>query len=186
MTDYGGLGGIWEGRPLDEADAFEALLNRLFGDAVRADDETAKALWGALSNVEWHHANGDTAGFSFRRAGDVVAAIRGNGNYMEWYCSAPYGVVREDIREAMAAEGWVPHYYEKARGRMTCVKGPQTREEFLALPIVAVEQGRYTGLAILKPEGMVCAAQDEDGDWWAIEGDSEGGYCRRWIGGAPP
>lgn len=63
-------------------------------------------MWGALANVEWTHVNGDNAGYSFRAAGDLIASIRGNGMYMDWYCSSECPRVTYAISEAMGSEGW--------------------------------------------------------------------------------
>lgn len=82
MTRYGGLGGVPMTLPLDPADKFQATINRVLGDRIRADDQLACAMWCALANVDWKHKDGDTAGYSFRAAGDLVAAIRGSGYYM--------------------------------------------------------------------------------------------------------
>ena len=49
---------------------------------------------------------------------------------------------------------------------------PTTRDELLALPIWDIAdrgEGRYTGLAVLKPEGCCFAAADDNGDWWVVE-----------------
>lgn len=108
MTAYGGFGGLREARPIDNEDKFELAVERALGAEIRENDQAASAMWSALANVGWEHHNGDTAGYTFRAAGDLIAAIRGRGNYMDWYCSGPDGVVAPDIRAALAAEGWTP------------------------------------------------------------------------------
>jgi hypothetical protein len=105
-------GDVVGGRPIELEDVFEASIDRVLGDKVRSDIQTAVALWSALTNVEWIH--GDVGvGLSFRAAGDVVASLRQGredpcGNYLDWYCAGEPGVIREDIRAALAVEGWAP------------------------------------------------------------------------------
>lgn len=106
MTDYGGLGGLPRGRELNLDDAFEMAVEVTLGELIRESDELAKQMWSALANVDWTHENGDTASYSFRAAGDLIAAIRGGGNYIDWYCSGPYAQVTDEIETAMAAVGW--------------------------------------------------------------------------------
>lgn len=103
---FGGLGGLRGGREFDAEDLFEAAVNRCLGDKIRADDEIAKKMWAALANQDWQHTDGHTAGYSFRAAGDLVAAVRGSGDYMDWYCSHPYPYAGDDIVSALATEGW--------------------------------------------------------------------------------
>lgn len=111
---FGGLGGSFELVRFDEYkdDDFAHAVNRSLGDRIRASDDTAVAMWSALANVDWRHANGDTASYSFRSAGDLIASIRGSGWYMDWYCSGPYATVSDEIAEAMAAEGWTSRAME--------------------------------------------------------------------------
>ncbi len=121
VSDFGGMGGIMGGRERDPADLFEAAIARAFGKRLRKQGrgpgwpgankrkkKLGQRLWGALSNVDWEHENGDTAGYSFRAAGDLIASVVGDGDYMDWYCSACDGFVDGDIEEAMAKLGWRP------------------------------------------------------------------------------
>jgi len=105
---FGGLGGLWDGRGLDPEDKFEVAVNRALGDQIRADDEMATAMWSALANVDWYHPEtGNTASYSFRAAGDLIAAIRGSGHYMDWYCSGPYAQVSDHIARSLKKQGWI-------------------------------------------------------------------------------
>jgi len=106
MTDFGGLGGLKECRPMNAADLFEQAVSRVLGDEMRKSDGLCRDMWSALANVEWTHENGDTASYSFRAAGDLIAAILGRGNYMDWYCSGEYATISCQIADAMQAEGW--------------------------------------------------------------------------------
>lgn len=89
--------------------AFEQMLDRTLGDILRADENDAFEMWGALANVDWCGPNGESVGYSFRAAGDLLAAIRrdqGHMTYMYYYCSVPAGHVSEWIAQALAAQGW--------------------------------------------------------------------------------
>lgn len=86
--------------------AFELALERLLGERIRADGACAVEMWSALANVGWHASDGDIVSYSFREAGDLVAWLREEGDYMDWYCSGDVGVVAPWIGDALAAEGW--------------------------------------------------------------------------------
>lgn len=107
-TKFGGLGGITGGRPLDETDDFEMAVSRSLGEAMKTDDTLCIEMWSSLANQDWVHENGNTAGYSFRAAGDLIAAVIGRGEYMDWYCSGPYETVSDRIEEALKKEGWMP------------------------------------------------------------------------------
>lgn len=117
MTDFGGFGGVQGGRDRDLSDQFENAVDRTFGSKLRADGrgrsycaeppyKLGERIWGSLANVDWKHKNGDTASYTFRAAGDLLAAIVGAGDYMDWYCSAPYGEADPEFAAAMEKEGW--------------------------------------------------------------------------------
>lgn len=106
MVDFGGFGGIPGGRELDTEDLFEMAVCRALGEQMKIDDSLCVEVWSALTNSSWTHANGDTAGYSFRAAGDLIAAVIGRGDYMDWYCSGEAGACSQRVADAMEAEGW--------------------------------------------------------------------------------
>lgn len=100
-------GGVMGGRSLDLMDLFEATVEVAFGDLVRADKAVAVELWCALANVSWRHesAPGGLL-YTFRGAGDLVAALRGDGDYIDWYCCGREGTVSKRVAFGLAGEGW--------------------------------------------------------------------------------
>jgi len=112
---FGGLGGSKE--PLDlgidySEDEFAQTLNRCLGDFIRESKDNAYAMWSALANVDWIKNNPDgsqdIASYSFRGAGDLIAAIRADGPiYMDYYCSGELATVDYFIADALAKEGWI-------------------------------------------------------------------------------
>ena len=66
---------------------------------VRASDAYAQNLYAAMCNNEfrqndvWPLLTDQTWSCSWRYAGGIVADMRGQGDYMDWYCSGIGGVV---------------------------------------------------------------------------------------------
>jgi hypothetical protein len=103
------LGGTREGREIDPGYELEVAFNEALGDRIREDDEMACQAWCALANTLWKSPAGETWSYSFRAAGDAVAAIRnetGHMPYMRWYCCGREQTVTAEISEAMAKLGW--------------------------------------------------------------------------------
>lgn len=67
----------------------------------------APLLYGALCNTLWRHR---TAGAewrcSWRHAGGIVADLRGQGCYTDWYCSMGEGLIDEQVLAEIGALGW--------------------------------------------------------------------------------
>ena len=89
------------------SEKFEQALRDGLGDTIK-DDEIAKQLWSALANVDWYHPEShNAASYSFRAAGGLIAELRGEGDYMDWYCCGPYATVSDHIARVLKKQGWI-------------------------------------------------------------------------------
>jgi hypothetical protein len=88
--------------------AFEAAIETCFVSRMRADNSFCRELWSALTRIEWIHEDGRSALYSVRAAAELIARILGEGDYTDWYCCGPTGVLSDEIRGALKAKGWVP------------------------------------------------------------------------------
>lgn len=107
-------------------------------EKARAQDHYAQNIYAALCNMRWQRIGMWPAlkdqywSCSWRSAGGIVADMRGEGDYMDWYCSGMGGlnqeydgnetnaqwqartgyvsesVVTEEIRKDFQILGWVP------------------------------------------------------------------------------
>ena len=94
---------------MDYRQQFEDDFRELFTKRLREDNDFGVELWSALANVDWYYESdkdSNKVGYSFRSAGSLIASMLCHGNYMDWYCSGPEGVVSEFISEKMASKGW--------------------------------------------------------------------------------
>ncbi len=67
----------------------------------------ATLLYSALCNTLWRHNGAGTEWrCSWRYAGSIVATLRGEGCYLEWYCSMSEGFVDEQVLAEIGALGW--------------------------------------------------------------------------------
>ncbi|WCT75870.1 hypothetical protein PQ455_20830 (plasmid) [Sphingomonas naphthae] len=101
--DFAGVASTLVHRP---AKQFEATIDRLFGEQVRADGAFGVDLWCALAGVEWRNGQAETVCYSHRCAGEVIAWVREDGGYLEWYASGEAGEVADWIGDALRDAGW--------------------------------------------------------------------------------
>ena len=99
-----------------ERDLKDSVIIR---DKVRNDDDYAQRLYAMLCNNVFQPTSvfeilkDAQWGCSWRYAGGVIADIRCEGDYMDWYCSGSEGKIYEDIDEDLKSIGWrvIPNYY---------------------------------------------------------------------------
>jgi hypothetical protein len=97
---------------------------------AKASDGYAQNIYAALCNQDWQKnevwplLKGETYSCSWRYAGGIVADMREQGDYIDWYCSGirgeqgidyeppltfvSEGIVTEEIREDFFKLGWIP------------------------------------------------------------------------------
>jgi hypothetical protein len=70
-------------------------------------DLFATLLYAALCNTKWRHmATRALWSCSWRSAGGIVAMLRDEGDYLDWYCSMGEGLVDEQVLAEIQALGW--------------------------------------------------------------------------------
>jgi hypothetical protein len=106
-------------------------------DKVKASDSYAQNLYAAMCNMTWQsrefwqELKGETWSCSWRHAGGIIADMREEGDYINWYCSGirndgyqddldtvtpgryvSEGVVTEEIELDLNRLGWRPVPYK--------------------------------------------------------------------------
>jgi hypothetical protein len=105
-------------------------------EKVRGDDVYAQNLYAAMCNMRFQKLDvipilkDELWSCSWRHAGGIVANMRMQGDYIDWYCSGigeglgngdldgtkgyiPEGVVTDEIKEDLKQLGWVPVEWDK-------------------------------------------------------------------------
>jgi len=104
-------------------------------EKVRASDAYAQNLYAAMCNMQfqqnevWPTLADERWSCSWRHAGGIIADMREQGDYIDWYCSGiggglgngdedgnkgyvPEGTVTEEIRRDLFTLGWIPVEWE--------------------------------------------------------------------------
>jgi hypothetical protein len=98
----------------------DLLTTQWILDKVRDREVYAQNLYAALCNREfqqldvWPILTGETWHCSWRYAGGLVADMRGDGDYMNWYCSGILNDVTDQAYMDMTQEEKAQ--YERVRG----------------------------------------------------------------------
>lgn len=117
----------WEQQKLEQEQDPEWQKNNLEYDLrstdwilkkVRESDDYAKALYAALCNNDftkndvWPILQEETWSCSWRYAGGIIADMREEGDYIDWYCSGNEGYVDDEIKKDLLTLGWLVPTYE--------------------------------------------------------------------------
>ena len=74
-------------------------------DNVIQDMSTGIAIYQSITNTYWSRDDYLVL-YSFRAAGDLIAALREEGTYLDWYCCARAGIVHPWLADLLATRGW--------------------------------------------------------------------------------
>jgi len=113
---------------------YEMMNSVWFRNKVRESETYAQNLYAAMCNNQfvkndvWPILEDKRWGCSWRYAGGIIADLREEGDYIDWYCSGigfydksgetelnyvPEGVVTDEIREDLLKLGWLLIKYDK-------------------------------------------------------------------------
>ena len=86
---------------------FEETVIRLFGDALREDENFCHRFWSSLANFNWLHQDGLQALAGLRDTVNLISKIRVKEECaLYWYTFGSYGRVHSEIAAPLAEEGW--------------------------------------------------------------------------------
>jgi len=92
------------------ADVSDLERDLLRSDRMRSlvrSELFATLLYSALCNTLWRYQRASTEWrCSWRHAGSIVADLRGEGCYLDWYCSMGEGLVDEQVLAEIRELGW--------------------------------------------------------------------------------
>jgi hypothetical protein len=105
---------------------YDLRSNQWICNKAKASDTYAQNIYAALCNQDWQKNDvwpllkGQIYSCSWRYAGGIVADMREEGDYINWYCSGirdqddpnngfvPESHVTDEIREDFFKLGWIP------------------------------------------------------------------------------
>ena len=123
---------------------YDLRSNKWICDKAKAREDYAQNIYAALCNQDWQRNDvwpllaGQTYSCSWRYAGGIVADMREEGDYIDWYCSGIKGGVREQDFDSMTPEEiqryqWMDKHFV-SEGHIT----DEIREDFFKLGWIPV------------------------------------------------
>lgn len=112
---------------------------------ARASEGYAQNLYAAMCNNDfqrndvWPQLKDQTWSCSWRYAGGIIADMRGEGDYMDWYCSGITGEVDADTYAKMSAESQERHNYYRTHFVSESVVTDEVREDLFKLGWIVMD-----------------------------------------------
>ncbi len=119
---------------------YDLRSTRWICDKAKANEAYAQNIYAALCNQDWQRNDvwpmlkGQTYSCSWRYAGGIVADMREEGDYIDWYCSGIRGELTEQ-QIASALEQGMDIVKYVCEGHVT----DEIREDFFKLGWIPVE-----------------------------------------------
>jgi hypothetical protein len=115
-----------------KARASEAYAQNLYA-AMCNNDFQQNAVWPVLKNQTWSA--------SWRYAGGIIADMRGEGDYMDWYCSGIKGGATEEALAEMTPEQLEKYHWYNANFVSESYVTDEIRADLLKLGWIVVDSG---------------------------------------------
>jgi hypothetical protein len=116
----------------DKAKASEAYAQNLYA-AICNNDFTRNDVWPILQGQTWSA--------SWRSAGGIVANMREEGDYIDWYCSGITGEISDEEYYDMTKQQQERYMYVKNHFVSESVVTDEIREDLLKLGWLVVDNG---------------------------------------------
>jgi len=115
---------------------------------VRASEAYAQNLYAAMCNQDfqrndvWPVLKNETWSASWRYAGGIVADMRGEGDYMDWYCSGIQGELSAEELAEMTVEQQERHHWYKQNFVGESVVTVEIRADLLKLGWTVINENQ--------------------------------------------
>jgi len=118
-------------------------------DKAKTSESYAQNIYAALCNQDWQKNDvwpllkGETYSCSWRYAGGIVADMREEGDYINWYCSGIGGGVSDEEFQDMSKESQERYLYMKNNFVSEGVVTEEVRQDFFKLGWIPVEDAEF-------------------------------------------
>ncbi len=128
---------------------YDLRSTKWFCDKAKASESYAQNIYAALCNQDWQKNDvwpllkGETYSCSWRYAGGIVADMREEGDYINWYCSGIGGSVSDEEFRDMTKESQERYLYMKNNFVGEGVVTEEIKQDFFKLGWIPVEDSDF-------------------------------------------